>query len=179
MMKKLISLMLTLLVLLCATSAFAKTVKVKENVASFDIYMDVPKGVAIKPEDDQGAMVATLAPTVKDGVVPEYLLTIAAAEEYDNRSMADLSDAEKQQIVDSWSVNMHEPTYVFVSADNGNPMLVMEENTEQNDFALLLTLYKGYFLSISARYDDFRKLSVDDITLMYELGNGIEFRDKK
>ncbi len=176
-MKKLISLVLLVLLTLGAASAFAQTVQIKENASAFDVALALPDDATYKEEVYEGATNLAITPSTAEGERPVYQVSIAAGDEYDGRALADLTEEEKQQIIDAWSIAMEKPTYAFVPLSNGNTALVMEENTEENDFAFMITLYKGYFFHVFASYEDYRKLTADDMAFLYQLADGLVITD--
>ncbi len=165
-MKKLISLVLAMAMVWSITASLAETIKVEESIPQLDVEVTLPDGA--KTELQRGDDWTWLRITL-DGHTPVMDLTVAPGEEYEEKSLKDLTEDEKQALVAVLSENAEKPTYVFIDLPDGNQLLVVEEDTEQNDFAVMETIYDGNFICLYARYEDFNKLTADDLAVMYEI----------
>lgn len=177
MMKKWIALVAVLMMLFSATTAFAETVQVREDAQEFDVEITLPQGATMEQIEvgDVSIMEIHLQSTRE---TPNYSLAVSASEEYVDKDMTDLTEDEKAAVAEAWGQGMVEPTYAFVPSENGEyTMLVMEENTETNDYAILLTIHDGYFISLYTAYEDFKKLNSEDMEIMYDIANSIVIKE--
>lgn len=174
MMKK-FCLLLMVLVLLCGAAASAQVVDVQEHALTFDVQMTIPEDAEATQEDFGEFTCIMIHLDGKNGVRPLYRMTIAASEEIDEgRSMADLTQDEKDTLVDVWMEGMQNATHKFDVLENGNTVLVIEENTETDDYAMMISIHDGYFFHLYMNYENYSKLTDADLDMMYELMESVQ-----
>lgn len=168
-MKKIVSLLVAVMLMVSAAGSLAETMKVEESAPKFDVEVTLPDGAKTKLErgDDWTWLRITL--DEQNGAKPVLDLTIAPDEEFEGKDMKDLTEEDKQNLIALLSENAAHPTYVMMDLADGNQLLVVEEDTEENDFAAMETIYDGYFICLYGRYEDYDKLTADDLAAMYEI----------
>ena len=148
-MKKIIALMLSLMLLVgVALPVMAEDVH-KHSVAYDDtmsVDLIIPEGYALTESNVAGALILVLTP-VEEG--KNYFCTLIAPDEElaDVERLNDLSDEQIQAIVDEFCVDLNDPTVTFGETGMGTKLIIIDDNTEEGDTVLVLTLYKGYFLT--------------------------------
>ena len=166
-MKKILSLLVALMMLLGVAPALAQTVHVQEQAAAFDVEITIPEDAEIAQHEF--AEFSSLEINMGDGM-PKYVLTIAFTEEIDNdRSMSDFTEDEKNALVDLWSEGMAAPTYAYEALPDGNLMLLLEENSKDADYAYIITVYHGYFFNLYGSRENYAELTAADLSEMYEI----------
>ena len=160
-MKKLIALLLALCMLTFVTFAAAEPVKLTENASGFDLTMELPDNATVRVEtfDDVPYTFISFA----DATLPKIYLSVAATEEYDLSSIADLSKDDLEALFTTVSADMDDPSYEMRKTDNGYDYMLVNDNSE-TDSAMLLLLYQGYFIQMTVWNDQYAVLGDDDIT---------------
>ena len=149
-MKKFLALMLSLMLMLGLTlPAMAEDAANKLTVAYDDamsVEVVIPEGYTVDETNILGALLLIMAP--EDGSNNYYCTIIAQDEDVaEVGRLNDLNDEEIQKIVDEFCVDLNNPTVTFGETGMGTKLIIIDDNTEEGDTVLVLTLYKGYFLT--------------------------------
>ncbi len=168
-MKKIVSFVLALTMLMMAGAALAETIKPAEFARSFDVEITLPEGATTAANEvGENTMTAiTLAEAGKPGYV--FIISPSDMQALDGKKMSELTDEEKASLVEAMSLGMDSPSERWVTLDNGGLLLLVEENTEANDYAYATTLYDGFFIFVYASYEDYDKMTEEDIQVMIDI----------
>ena len=105
---------------------------------------------------------------------PTYDLTIAPSDLFEGKNLSELSHEECQRLADAMANDADQPKVSFLTLENGLYAILLEEETERNDFAVLETLVNGYFIGLHVRYESYEKLSAADLENMLAIMGSIE-----
>ena len=150
-MKKLIALMLSLMLLVCVTLPVMAEDAPHKHTISYDdalsVQVVIPDGYAIEETNVAGSLIMVMAPL--DETTNYYCVIIAKDEDRaDVDRLNDLSDDEIQAIVDEFCADLNNPTVSFGETGMGTKLIIINENdVDGSDSAIVLTLYKGYYLT--------------------------------
>ncbi|NLI20101.1 MAG: hypothetical protein GX418_00915 [Clostridiales bacterium] len=161
-MKKTLALLTALMMLALAPLSLAETVKLTENASGFDITVDLPAGatVSVQTNDDVPYTFVSFA----DETMPELYISVAPTEEYEEQTLADLSDDELDTLFAMLSADLDDPSYTMVTTAGGYECMVVEDNSA-TDSAIIALLYDGYFIQISVWNVNYDTLTDDDMTV--------------
>ncbi len=173
MMKKILSLALAMMLLLGAVSALAEEYKIQEGFQALDVQVKIPEGYTVEQvKDDDWAMI-TFHPDSADK--PTFDMTVSPSEDYDGKSLGELSEEEKQAFVDNILSMYDNPSHELFKTPAGNLILFSQDSVEGGNFAVMQTLYKGYYFTLMGSYDsDYRPLTEADLTLMHQITEGTD-----
>ena len=150
-MKKLIALLLTLMMLVgVALPVMAEEAPHKHAVAYDDtmtVEVVIPEGYTVEESSVMGSLILVLAPIDE---AQTYLCTIIGHDEdrAEVERLNDLSDEEIQAIAAEFCEDLNNPTVSFSETGMGTKLIVINDNNvEEGDTAIVVTLYKGYFLT--------------------------------
>ncbi len=167
-MKKVVSLLLALALLMGATSAMALTITPNEASQTFDLEITIPEGA--KTEESEFGEIHITAIRPEGGNAPQYQMVIAPEEEYGGKNLSDLTQEELGKLVADMKELMVQPTVETLTMADGNLLIVLNEDQEQNDFASAYTMYDGYVVSMYvAHEDDHDKLTDDETNAMVQM----------
>jgi len=161
-MKKLIALLLAL-AMLCSVAAFAEETEVAEiaepgvsveldQIVDFSLKLDaIPEGYVYDEYTVDGMIYFTLSnPDDEDALI--YAGSVAFSEEFDGYTLvvADLTEEQIAQmeamiVGDEWLA----PTFAFDKTAHGTDVIIVNENDGISDYAEIVTIYQGYFITIS------------------------------
>ena len=150
-MKKLIALLLSLMLLACAAlPVMAEDAPHKHTIAYDDtmsVQVVIPEGYSVEETTVMGALLMILTP-IDEGL--NYFCTVIAHDEdlAEVERLNDLSDEEIQIIADEFCTDLNNPTISFGETGMGTKLIIIDDNdVEEGDTAIVVTLYKGYFLT--------------------------------
>lgn len=150
-MKKLIAMLLSLMLVAClALPVLAEDVPNHRSVAYDDtmsVDVVIPEGYTLDEDTLMGALYLIMAPV--DGSENYYCTIIAHDEDRANvERLNDLSDDEVQAIAEEFCTDLNNPTITYGETGMGTKLIIIDDNdVEFGDTAIVLTLYKGYFLT--------------------------------
>ena len=150
-MKKTLSVILSLALLMGACAALAET-PAKEALGTigisgaFDLQCRVPEGYQLQiPSKDEQGLIARLSS--EDASKPYMMLVIEFEEQFaDVKRLNDLSDGEKQMIIDTFTDGGDEVSVSYRETSHGTQLMVVKENEDAIDFVSFLTVYEGYMI---------------------------------
>lgn len=174
-MKKLLSLLLVLCLVLGATSALAQTVTTE--------LMKLDNGVTVVINHDESVQIDSAVQTIpnfgfwtlEDGVHAAVALNIAPSEIDSELSLADLTEEQQLQYGKQVGEMFANPEIHLDTTPSGNKYLHICSN-EESDIDTIFTIYKGYFVElIQFSGDDFAQLTEADKAFCLSILHGIEF----
>lgn len=176
-MKRILALLLSVAMVLCLSFAAAEEVEVAQATADFDITMVVPENYNMTEERLNGNLYINLAP--KDETAASYFISIGYSEEYDGRSISELSDDELEYI--SWLITQEfqNPEATLNVTSGGTLVCTYDETEGESDWAMAVTVYKGYFITVQIERPEYAELSTEDLQLAIDVLGGMEFVDNE
>lgn len=149
-MKKLISVVLAAMMMLCAAALAEDTVL--ESADTFRITVDAPEGYTFA-EADYGDFIGGLFKPDDANEKPYYTLLIAYSEEYAARfgresTLNDLSEDELNAAIADLTSDFADPQITVAVTGLGTKVIIANEQGSESEFATILTVYHGYFVQI-------------------------------
>lgn len=162
-MKKILCMIMALVMVLSIGSAFAEGSSVEERgAAGFDLHLTVPEGYVLHteydPADELGLDILVLIPD--DKTKPVMTLTVAFDEAYAGKSLADLNEEEKALMAQSDMVN---PEIRNEKTKYGSEVIVLDENSDKDEYVLFVSLYEGYFVELMMLKEDGSQITEEEI----------------
>lgn len=174
-MKKILSLILALCLMMTAASALAETMTTE--------LMKLDNGVTIVLNHEENVKfypAAVERPNIgywmiEDGVHAAVTLNIAPSEIDSELSLGDLTEEQQLQYGAMVGEMFANPEIHLDTTPSGNKYLHICSN-EESDIDTILTIYKGYFVEMIQFSDDnFQQLTEEDKAFCLSLLHGIEF----
>ncbi len=177
-MKKSFALLAAVIMLLGIACATAETVEVQQATVDFDVTMVIPEGFTMMEQRVNDTLcIDVLADDPEAN--PTYFMTIAFSEEYEGRTISEMSDEEQNALVEKISTDNFEKAILSSYITTGGTLVyVLDEDDSESDYALAFTVYKGYFIQMFVERFNFDTLSGQDIQRAIDLLSGMEFVDK-
>ncbi len=172
-MKKGFALFLAAAMLLSACCAVAETVQVYRATDDFDVTMVIPEGYGMKEERVNSTLMIDV--TSEDETLPMYLLTIAFSEEYEGRTLSELTEDEQDELINMMDDEYHHPVVSSQTTKEGTMVFVLDENDSESDYATAFTVYKGYFIQVYIAKPSFDTLSEADVEMAINLLGDMHF----
>ena len=173
-MKKFLTLLLSLCLLLSAASALAQTMTTEllKLDTGVTIVINHDESVQIQPgqEDFFGMNVWMLTDQAHAGVY----LSIAPSEIDSELSLADLTEEQQLLYGEMVGAMFDNPVIHLDTTPSGNKYLHVCSN-EASDIDTVFTIYKGYFVELVQFADDFATLTEEDKAFLLSVLHGIEF----
>lgn len=176
-MKKIFALLLSVLMLLGLSLAAAEEVEVEQATADFDITMVVPEGYNMTEERLNGNLYISVVP--RDEAAASYFISIGYSEEYDGRSISELSEDELEHIASQITTGFQNPERVLNETSGGTLVYTFDETEGESDWGIAVTVYRGYFITVQIERPEYEELSADDLRLAIDLLSGMEFVDNE
>ncbi len=175
MNKRIVALILAVLTLLGAAAAEESRVLSISTDSGFAITVSVPDGYRAESEAAlYGAPISVTYFLPSEPSRARMTLTIAFDEEYAGRSFSDLTAAEKEQLFCAEAVDMISPAISYARTAGGTELCVLNENSEADEYVLLITLYNGYWAEVLIEKDDTSvQITEEEIETGIELMNNI------
>lgn len=165
-MKKLIAVLLALMLFTITPLAMADTVKLTENASGFDLSVDLPAGASVNVQTEGDVPYTFIS--FADQTQPQIYISVAPTEEYDEDSIAALSKEDLDNLFAVVSADFDQPSYSIAKTDGGYDYMLVEDDS-QTDTALLVMLYKGYFIQASIWNANYDVLTGDDMKTLTSL----------
>lgn len=175
-MKKCFALLLALTLVMGASLASATELEVSQATTEFDVTLEIPEGYEAVQDRENGNLYIDILPS--DKAQPEYWLSIGYSEEYDGVTFNDLSEEDVDSIVAEISTAFAAPVWSEATTKEGTQVCVMDETEGESDWALIFTIYKGYFITVQIEKDDYSMLSEADIQRAVDLLGDMHFVDQ-
>lgn len=173
-MKKWIALTAVLALLVSMTAAIAEPMKITEDYNDFDVTIEVPEGFTATQEDHEDSDLVCVILTSQDASKPRYELHISPGEEYTGLSLADLPDEDKEAVMAMEAELYLDPVQEVLTTPSGNQIIFTREGAESDQFASILTLYRGFVFYEYCAHDDFSPVTEEDIAVMHEITHGVQ-----
>ena len=174
-MKKILAMVLALTLVAFSVAALADTVKLTENASGFDLTTDLPEGATVKVETNDDVPYTFI--TFTDTTMPKVYISVAATEEYaQDETLASLSKDDLDTLFTTVSADLDKPSYQLKKTEAGNDYILVEDDSE-TDSALLLMLYKGYFVQMTIWNDDYAVLTDTQTTAAEALLDTVKITD--
>lgn len=152
-MKKWIALLTALMLIAAAPLALAAPVRLTENASGFDLTIDLPDDAVVSMETYDEVPYTFIS--FPDADKPLLYVSVAASEEYDGVTVADLSKDDLEALFETVSADMDSPSYSVETTAGGYTYLFVQDDSE-TDSALMILLTDGYFIQMSvwnSKYD--------------------------
>lgn len=200
-MKKWIALLMAVAMLLSFTSALGEEVVVDEEVITedeilvgepvtgevtveapnidFGVTMIVPEGYEMVQYTAPSSMYLVIESEAKD--TPDLLISIAYSEENDGVTLNDMSDEDKQILLDIMDDDFAQAEINDLVTEHGTQVYMLNEVSPDAEsfYAVGFTLYKGYFVQINEFKPNFTKLEQADLDLAIKVLSDLWFVEKK
>ena len=159
-MKKCFAMLLAALMLLGCGVALAEGqpdgVMMDENAVYIDfaIKMDkLPEGYTYYTEENGGSLFAVFYKEDEnheaDEMAPAVYVSVAHADDFSGVTLnADVTDEQLLEIEEKLAADYNEPVIEIRETDYGTKMICITENDAQTDYADLITIWNGYFITI-------------------------------
>lgn len=172
-MKKFIALLLAAMLLMGVTCAVAEKVEVAQATADFDVTMVIPEGYAMTEDRNNGNLYINVMP--EDEAAAGYYISIGYSEEYDGDTLSELSDEEAEQISEILKESFANPSFEQTLTAEGTMVYVFRETEGESDWALAVTVYKGYFIAVQIEKADYSQLCDEDVQRAIDLLSDMHF----
>ena len=165
-MKKAIALLLAFALLAIAPASLAETATLTENASGFNLTIDLPAGATVNVQtyDDVPYTFITMA----DATAPYIYISVAPTEEYNDTTLEALTKDEQETLFTEISGDMDDPSYTIEKTKSGYDYMLIEDASE-NDSAMLVILYQGYFVQMSVWNAQYAELTKDDTAVATSL----------
>lgn len=170
-MKKLLSMLTAVLLLMSVTGALADSVRFIENSSTFNIEMELPEGATVSANTSVGEM--SIVTVTSEGLA-DVRITVAGSDIYDLESLADLSDEDVALLAETAGMQYENPDIVIDTTPSGNKYIHICSNAE-SDIDAIFTLYDGYFIEMTQWHDDYAALTEQDYDFMLQLLHNLTF----
>ncbi len=150
-MKKTMTLLLALSLLLFSCAALAEE-DAKQQLGVIDmngvfrLQCAVPEGYStqIMSKDNEGALVA-IGPD--DKTRPSAYLVVEFDEQFaDVRRMNDMTDEEKQWLIDTFTKSGDVVEVTYRETAHGTQLMIVQESYGETDYISIITVYEGYMV---------------------------------
>lgn len=173
-MKKTFSILLCAALFLCAASALAEQAPfVIEMNEKLSVSFIVPENYEISENRYGDIFYATFTPL--NGTDVGVVLSVGASEEYLSRSIGDLTDEELQNLIDVATGDFADPSVTVTETSHGTKLIVLDENSEYDEYAEIFTVYQGYFITALVQRDPETQLTEAELQLAVDVLSQMEF----
>lgn len=176
-MKKLFALLITALLLAGASFAMAENVTVNQAVVDYDVTMSIPQGYAMTENRRGSGISIDVMP--EDKTNAQYFITIGYSEAYDGRTISEMGDDEVEQILDFISEGFYSPVISSYTTSEGTLVYVLDETEAESDWAMAVTIYRGYFVTVQIEKEDYAELTQEDVQRAITLLGDTHFVESK
>ena len=183
MMKKLIAVILSLALLVCAATAAAEAAEDKITLGTlsingaFRLQCGLPDGYSINPGTVTPDMI-TASLRSEDPAAPVMQLSVAYDEMYaDVDRLNDLDEEALKLLEQPFIDNDPDVDITYGETGYGTRVLVAKHDTEEEDFIVFFSIYRGYcveFVLLPAREGD-RNLVDDEIATCVSFLTNLDF----
>ena len=176
MMKKLLGFTLAALMLAGCACAEIATVETTIPLTQPDspVTITLTCEEALEVEFDQDVPSTMVRATVHSEEHADVVISIAPSELYVDRSMADLTEEELDELRAIAGEQYENPSFATETSPEGNLYLFVSSNDE-SDIDSLFTIYEGYFVELIQYHEDYSEQTDADDDFARSLLYGIEF----
>lgn len=172
-MKKIAAVLLAAVLSLSLAAACAQQVSITQATADFDVTMTLPAGYTMTEDRQNGNLYVNVV--CADETAAGYYLSIGYSEEYDGRSMGELTDEELEAISAAITPAFQAPECLVNETEGGTRVLTFAETEGESFWAQAVTVYKGYFITVQIEKPHYAALSDEDIDRAVALLSGMSF----
>ncbi|MCI5957242.1 MAG: hypothetical protein MRZ54_09680 [Clostridiales bacterium] len=176
-MKKILALLLAAVMLTGVSLAMAENVTVSQAVPDFDVTMVIPQGYRMTENRHSNSIGIDVEP--EDEAAARYYISIGYSEAYDGRTISDMDDGEVEQILDFISEGFYSPAISSYITAGGTLVYVLDENEAESDWAMAITIYRGYFITVQIEKEDYSELDEEDMQRAITLLSDMHFVESK
>lgn len=176
-MKKLICLLLAAMLTLglaCAEEIVAVETTIPLSQPDSPVTITLTYTGVLNIEFSPDAPAGQVRATVHSDDHADVVISIAPSDLYAGMSMADLTEAELQELQEIAGSQYENPTYATETSPEGNLYLFVSSN-DQWDVDSLFTIYQGYFVELIQYHDDYAEQTEADDDFARSLLYGIAF----
>ncbi len=172
-MKKLFAVLLVVLLV----PAFALAQEVEPTIIkvndTLDISVVLPDGYAMTETWYGDVLYAQMDPQSEDQ--PLMVLSLGYSEEYADRSIGDLSEEEMDALIAISITDFANPTYDIDETSEGTKLIVVDENSEYDEYAEIYTVYQGYFIGMLVESVGGEQLTEDNLNIAIQFLSDMQF----
>lgn len=173
-MKKILSMLLILCLMMGASSALAETVTTELMKLDNGVTIVLNHDETIQLSTDDEDMTDSGYWLIENGENAGVSLIIARSEIDSELSLGDLTEDEQQQYGETVGAMFADPEIHLDTTPSGNKYLHICSN-EEDDIDTIFTIYKGCFVELIQYNDDFAQLTEADEAFCLSILHGIEF----
>ena len=119
------------------------TVKVNDTLS---LSVLIPDGYGFDQEWYGDMLYAQMNPEEEGKLL--MVLSLGYSEDYADRSINDLSDEELDSLIAVSMSDFANPTYTLSETAEGTKLIIVDENSEHDEYAEVFTVYQGYFIGL-------------------------------
>lgn len=169
-MKKILSVALAVIMLLCA-AALADAVVV-QRTDTYEITSMIPKGYSFTEADYADVIGGLFKP--ENPNQPYYTLLVAYNEEYtelfgEESSLSDLSEEQLQAGIAELTREFADPEVKVTTTGLGTVVIVVNEQGSESEYATVLSVYHGYFAQIYIDQLNGRPITDEEIQVAVDI----------
>ena len=148
----------------------------------FDIRMDqLPEGYTWYTEEAGGSLFAVFYREDEnhepDSTAPAIYVSVAHADDFSDVTLnMDITDEELQEIEQKLAADYNDPNIDIRETDYGTKMICITENDAQTDYADLITIWNGYFITIGLQKTD--QITDEDMELALRIASDLWIVEK-
>lgn len=172
-MKKFFAVLLAVLMLpVFALAEEAQSVTVKVN-DTLSITVNVPDGYAFDQTWYGDVLYAQMRPEEEGKLL--MVLSLGYSEEYADRSINDLSDEELDSLIAVSVSDFANPTYTLSETAEGTKLIIIDENSENDEYAEIFMVYQGYFIGLLLEPAGDAQVSQEELDLAVQFLSDMQF----
>lgn len=103
------------------------------------------------------------------------VLSLGYSEEYADRSINDLSDEELDSLIAVSISDFANPTYTLSETTEGTKLIVVDENSEHDEYAEVFTVYQGYFIGLLLEPAGDAQVSQEELDMAIQFLSDMQF----
>ena len=167
-MKKICAFALCLVLMLTCLCASAENIDIGTG---FLIQLTLPGGYSYEVEnlgEDVPLRLVRFLPAGEDGLY--MYLYVSYDDSFAGRSYADLSKEEKELLFGAGAVDMSNPSFSYAETAHGTQLVIVNENSDKDEYVDISTLYQGYFVELMlVKNDTSVQITDDEIDLAVDM----------
>ena len=146
-MKKILAIVLALVLVLTAFACAEENEDEQMFESYYNVEFEVPAGYTFEFDEDLGTVyVGKFIPDDENAV--QYLLIISYSEEFNGYTLNDYTEEEFAAAAEALTADYEAPIVGTAETGMGTKLIIVNDNGgEGSDTAIIVTLYKGYFLT--------------------------------
>ena len=173
-MKKMIALCLSLLLLGLTNAMAVSGYSSIELTAKMNIKLEVPEGYTVTKERQDAALYAGIY--TEEAGKPQFNFSIAFADLSDGPTPGEMTEEDIQLAKELVGSDFANPDFSVMVTGEGTKFLVINENDAEDDYALMITNYEGYFVQMYITPAQGMDVTEEDLTTALDILTSIKFR---